>query len=520
MTRGCIGRRLLALGLVAALPLTAQAQDRLNSAIWWNPAESGWGLFISDQGNVLAPFWFTHDADGEPTWFLAPTTRQADGSYRGDIQRYTGVPFAQIAGQASDPPQTIGQATLRFNADATLRFDYTVGSHSASKSLSRYNFGGKDVVCTAAAGSRASASNYSDLWWNPNQSGWGVHIAHVDDALYATWYSYDDDREAVFLLGSTVRQADGSFRGALHRSRNGTAFTRIDGAPPSTGMDEVGVLTIRFSDGEHATFDYTVGNVTQSRTITRMQFGSIANSCSVQPYATVGDDGASGGTECLPPYRIGDEREVRVTSTSNGTTSTLTRREKIVGTQVFQGQNALVEETSGTTSAGTGVYARTFYAADGGRKRASFGAQSFDPRSGALLATSVNDPLRIEQSRFWSSGQEEQLQWTVRATAQGFTTDVALRNRWKLLGRESVSTPAGTFDACKFELAVGQTSAASGVTTRTELTGTAWTSADFGLLKQQTSGSSVASGGGFSVTVQQSETLELLSARSNGRATP
>ncbi|HVJ63146.1 MAG TPA: M64 family metallopeptidase, partial [Tahibacter sp.] len=42
--------------------------DELRTATWWDPAESGWGLFTIDQGNLLAPGWFTYDLDGEPTW--------------------------------------------------------------------------------------------------------------------------------------------------------------------------------------------------------------------------------------------------------------------------------------------------------------------------------------------------------------------------------------------------------------------------------------------------------------------
>ena len=84
---------ILALLLALATPGLAAAQTAMKSATWWNPDEGGWGVFTIDQGNVVAPGWFTYDSDGEPVWFLVPgATLQGDGSYKGDILRFTGVP--------------------------------------------------------------------------------------------------------------------------------------------------------------------------------------------------------------------------------------------------------------------------------------------------------------------------------------------------------------------------------------------------------------------------------------------
>src|SRR5690606_27877307 len=71
-------RTALAGAVLACLSATASAQS-LHTGVWWDPAESGWGLMVTDQGNVLAPYWYAPDVDGEPTWFLAPATPQPDG---------------------------------------------------------------------------------------------------------------------------------------------------------------------------------------------------------------------------------------------------------------------------------------------------------------------------------------------------------------------------------------------------------------------------------------------------------
>jgi hypothetical protein len=508
---------------LTALPGLACAQSAMKSATWWNPDEGGWGVFTIDQGNVVAPGWFTYDSDGEPVWFLVPgATLQGDGSYKGDILRFTGVPFAQISGSAADPASKVGEATMRFSGDKAMSFTTVIGGASQTKSLVRFNFSGNDLVCKSTTAPRTASTNYSDLWSSPGSSGWGVHISHLDTALYATWYTYDPDREAIFLIGSLTRQPDGSFTGPLLRQKNGTPYSQINGARPSAGADAIGTATLRFSDGETGTFSYTVGSVTQSKTIKRSQFGSTASVCSVEPYqATATPPPATGsGDTCFPAYALGDTRNVRVTGTANGAASApATHRERITATATFNGQSGFVQEYDGQTSAGTGVYARN-YVGNGSGTAASFGAEALNPASGAVISTSVNEPARVEMPLAFSVGETKSLAWKVRATASGVNSTIDVYSTWKLLGRESVTVPAGTFNACKFEISFGETSTINGVNTDTDLTGTAWTSPVFGLLKQVSAGTSRVSAFGQNIDSTLTGTQELMSATAGGQSTP
>lgn len=252
------------------------------SATWWVASESGWGLTVFDQGSVLAPTWFTYDADGEPTWFIAAGAfEQPDGSYRGDLFRFTGTPFAQIDGPAAQTITPVGALTLRYNGEDELAFDYTVDGISQSKSLSRFPFGARTFACsTSTTQSRADAANYTDLWTGAGaDAGWGLTLFHVDDLLVAIWYTYDTDGEAVFFLLTTTRQPDGSFAGAVFRQQDGTPFSGIDEAVPSPGADIIGSATLRFIDGETADFRYQIGGVDQTRRIVRLLVGNEANIC-------------------------------------------------------------------------------------------------------------------------------------------------------------------------------------------------------------------------------------------------
>jgi len=252
------------------------------SATWWLPAESGWGLTVFDQGNVLAPIWFTYDDDSEPTWFLvAGAFAQSDGSFTGDLFRFTGVPYDRISGPAATSASRIGDIRLRYTGLSALQFDYRVGDVRQSKRLQRFAFGTRAFACTASPTlSRANTRNYTDLWTGAgNSNGWGLSLFHVDNAIFAIWYTYDADGEAVFFVVATSQQPDGSFTGDIVRQRDGTPFSRIDGNAPSNGADIVGSARLRFHDGERADFTHTIGGVSQTRAITRLLLGDQATEC-------------------------------------------------------------------------------------------------------------------------------------------------------------------------------------------------------------------------------------------------
>ena len=45
----------------------------------------------------------------------------------------------------------------------------------------------------------AHAENYSDMWFNPGESGWGVTIADHETQLFAVWYTYDTDGSPLWF---------------------------------------------------------------------------------------------------------------------------------------------------------------------------------------------------------------------------------------------------------------------------------------------------------------------------------
>ncbi len=76
------------------------AQDNLAAAtnyqdLWWNPAESGWGINLTQQGSTIFAVWFTYDQSGNPLWLSVTATPQG-GAYAGTLYQASGPPFDAV----------------------------------------------------------------------------------------------------------------------------------------------------------------------------------------------------------------------------------------------------------------------------------------------------------------------------------------------------------------------------------------------------------------------------------------
>ena len=142
----------------------------------------------------------------------------------------------------------------------------------------------RSASTTSPDGDRSRTANYTDLWTGgeSGNAGWGLTLFHIDEGLFAIWYTYDLDGEATFFVIAGSRQSDGSFAGTIFRQRNGTPFLQITDQPASPASDAVGSATLRFSDGDSATFSYSLGGVTQSKPIVRLVVGARPTECQAE----------------------------------------------------------------------------------------------------------------------------------------------------------------------------------------------------------------------------------------------
>jgi len=255
-------------------------------ALWWGaPAgsESGWGLNLTHQGDILFGTWFTYDTDGSAMWLVAPSaTRGAGDTYSGKLYRTTGPAFNSVPfNPAAIGVTEVGSATFTITDPNNGTFGYTVNGVTQSKAITRQLF---DVVSTCSAGGTAGARpNYQDLWWRApagSESGWGVNLTHQGDILFATWFTYDAAGKGMWIVMPDGRldAATGRYSGKLYRT-TGAPFNANPWNPASIAVNEVGSGSFSFTDLNAGTFAYTVNGITQSKAITRQSYAFPATVC-------------------------------------------------------------------------------------------------------------------------------------------------------------------------------------------------------------------------------------------------
>ena len=266
-----------------SLHMRADTVDTNYTALWWNPAENGWGLNVSHQGNTLFGTLYTYGPDGSPTWYsMSAGVKQADGSYLGDLATTTGPAFNSSPWNPGAVRGTVvGTMRITFSDDNNGTLAYSVNGAQVVKSITKLLFQ-TPPNCAWSASNRSQSLNFQDLWWGgPAESGWGVNLAHQGDIIFATLFTYDASGQPRWFVMSEGRRATGTatFSGTLFRS-TGPAFNAVPFTPiTAANLTQVGTMTFSFSDGNTATMTYTVNGISVTKPIQRLEFGPIKPQC-------------------------------------------------------------------------------------------------------------------------------------------------------------------------------------------------------------------------------------------------
>ena len=123
------------LAACAALSAQAQSTPAANfTDMWWNPAESGWGISFTQHAatNQVFAVWYTYDpreqgAGGQdkPLWIVMPGgTWTSPNTITGTAYVATGVPFNQGGSNPRNNP--VGSFTFTFSSASSGVFSYNI----------------------------------------------------------------------------------------------------------------------------------------------------------------------------------------------------------------------------------------------------------------------------------------------------------------------------------------------------------------------------------------------------------
>ena len=244
--------------------------------LWWNASESGWGLNLNHQGNVLFGALFNYDTDGSPLWLTMAATKQTDGSWTGTLFRSTG-PVFNASPWTTVTNTSVGTMRITFTSKSAATLSYSVNGKSVSKSIVRQVFAAPPT-CTWSAFDRSYTTNFQDLWWNASESGWGINLTHQGDVIFATLFTYRADGQPLWLTMLGMRIADGLYIGSLDQA-SGPAFSASPWNPAAVTHANVGTMTVQFTRGNVGSLTYTYNGQLVVKQIQREVFGSPATEC-------------------------------------------------------------------------------------------------------------------------------------------------------------------------------------------------------------------------------------------------
>jgi hypothetical protein len=231
------------------------------NGLWWNPNESGWGMSITEHTGTIFSAIYTYDQSGAPTWYTIPNCPIAAGSScSGALYKVTGGTNPVLPWNGSGiVVSSAGSGTLAFTDANNGTFNFTINGVTSSKAISR------GIVAT---GSTAPAVDYTDLWWNTSQSGWGVALTHQYAMIFVAWYTYDASGKAIWYVASNCPLVGTGCTGTLYQVTGGSPLTSVWNGS-HTAITPVGSVSFAFSDANNGTMSYTINGISASRAITR-----------------------------------------------------------------------------------------------------------------------------------------------------------------------------------------------------------------------------------------------------------
>ena len=160
---------------------------------------------------------------------------------------------------------------------------------------------------------RALAIDYSDIWWNPAESGWGVNIAQSDNFIFATFFVYGPNNLPIWYAGNLGADGNGNYTGGLY-STTGTYLGTVPYNPAQFVATQVGVATFSPTAPDTAVLSYNVGGVNVVKNIQRQTLTVIA----LGGKYSGGQVGAYSGASCNLGNYV-DHFDVQVTQPGDGT---------------------------------------------------------------------------------------------------------------------------------------------------------------------------------------------------------
>lgn len=135
------------------------------------------------------------------------------------------------------------------------------------------------VLIAALGGAWAGATTASsattditDMWWNPDESGWGVNVIQQNDVGFATFFVYDQQRIPIWYTAEIDYQGVNAGGALVWAGKLYATTGPWYGGPfdeTKVTIRQAGTASFTLRDLSHATLTYSVDGVTVAKSIVR-----------------------------------------------------------------------------------------------------------------------------------------------------------------------------------------------------------------------------------------------------------
>ena len=119
------------------------------------------------------------------------------------------------------------------------------------------------------------STDYTDLWYNPNESGWGLNLIQQYQTMFGTLFVYDATTAPHWYVASDLEPSSNgsttSWQGTLYTT-TGPYFGATSFNPASVTNTVVGTMTINFTSDTTATLLYSINGAVVSKNVIRQTF--------------------------------------------------------------------------------------------------------------------------------------------------------------------------------------------------------------------------------------------------------
>ena len=224
-------RRLILAVLLSMVAARAQGVDY--SDVYYNPAESGWGIFVAQSETFQFLAFFIYGQDGKPTWYTAQLTQNPSGEFTGQLFLTNGTYYGSPWNTQALAIAPIGTASFQPTSahSATLTYALTNGP-MVVKSIQRQTLNATNIAGAYVGGQKGAYSGCTDPAVNGSYADrYDLQVTRASSGAVTLQFNYVNGLVCT-LSGTPVQTGQLSAIAAAN-------YTCSDGLNTTAGVSEI-----------------------------------------------------------------------------------------------------------------------------------------------------------------------------------------------------------------------------------------------------------------------------------------